>query len=242
MTSNDFSNHSLALCSLVATVLLVSACDREVVEQRRVADAETDIQNNVDTTVEPAQGPQFPAPDDENARKSPAIVTDDTPDRLQPVNERLFATAVVEPVGDSGVSGELQIREENEMLSIKGKLSGLEPGMHGLHIHTNGDCSGNGASSAGAHFAPQDDPHGSPDNRPALHHAGDLGNISANADGEAEIMKTDGELTLHAGENSIMHRAIIIHADADDLHSQPSGNSGNRIGCGIVTPNVDAVF
>lgn len=110
-------------------------------------------------------------------------------------------------------------------------LRGLEPGLHGFHIHETGDCSADDASSAGGHFNPQDAPHGSRDG--AERHAGDMGNIEADNDG-----RVDTELTLpgitFAGPTSILQRAVVIHGQEDDLESQPAGDSGDRVGCGVI--------
>lgn len=110
-------------------------------------------------------------------------------------------------------------------------LRGLEPGLHSFHIHETGDCSADDASSAGGHFNPQDAPHGSRDG--AERHAGDMGNIEADNDG-----RVDTELTLpgitFAGPTSILQRAVVIHGQKDDLESQPAGDSGDRVGCGVI--------
>jgi Cu-Zn family superoxide dismutase len=105
------------------------------------------------------------------------------------------------------------------------------PGPHGFHIHEKGDCSAADASSAGGHFNPTGKPHGGPDSD--ARHAGDFGNIEADATGNARYSRTFSDLTLD-GESSIIGKAIIVHQKADDLKTQPSGDAGGRIGCGVI--------
>lgn len=110
---------------------------------------------------------------------------------------------------------------------------GLEPGTHGLHIHEHGDCSAPDGSSAGAHFAPDGDPHGAPRDAADAHHAGDLGNVTATEGGMAEKRMTDDELSL-TGTYGVLGRAVVVHQGEDDLVSQPSGNSGDPVACGVI--------
>ena len=143
------------------------------------------------------------------------------------------AEAELEARSDSKVSGQLTFRQENGFVRVRGEIEGLTPGVHGMHIHEVGDCSAPDASSAGGHFAPHDAIHGAPSQSAGLHHAGDLGNIVANEEGIASVDVIDGTLTLDGG-SSLIGRAIIVHAEADDLVSQPSGNSGDRVACGVI--------
>ncbi|XP_012834440.1 PREDICTED: superoxide dismutase [Cu-Zn] 2 isoform X2 [Erythranthe guttata] len=109
---------------------------------------------------------------------------------------------------------------------VKGRISGLNPGLHGFHIHALGDTT-NGCNSTGPHFNPLNKVHGSP--LDAERHAGDLGNIMAGSD--------DTQIPL-SGQHSILGRAVVVHADADDLGkgghelSKTTGNAGARVGCG----------
>jgi Cu-Zn family superoxide dismutase len=109
----------------------------------------------------------------------------------------------------------------------------LEPGPHGFHVHEFGDCSAPDGSSAGGHFAPLGSPHGPPDAGQGERHIGDLGNIVANADGVVEQELADSVIRLD-GENSIVGKAIIVHAGADDFTTQPSGAAGERVACGVI--------
>lgn len=118
-------------------------------------------------------------------------------------------------------------------LRIDAMLAGLAPGTHGLHVHENGDCSAPDGSSAGDHFAPNGGPHGAPTDPLSERHAGDLGNVTANEAGIARKTMADTELQL-SGDLGIVGRALIVHAGEDDLQSQPSGESGDPVACGVI--------
>ncbi|MCH2450328.1 MAG: superoxide dismutase family protein [Gracilimonas sp.] len=136
--------------------------------------------------------------------------------------------AAVMPVGDSNVSGSVTFTETNDGVSIMGNFEGLEPGIHGFHIHQFGDCRAEDGTSAGGHFNPLDNEHGAPTDM--NRHMGDLGNIEANENGSASIDYTDDTVTLE----QILGRGIIIHAGEDDLESQPTGAAGSRVACGVI--------
>jgi Cu-Zn family superoxide dismutase len=113
-------------------------------------------------------------------------------------------------------------------------LTGVPPGIHGFHIHEKGDC-GNNAQNAGGHFNPTGMVHGAPD--AVSHHAGDFGNVTADANGEVHTRFTTHSISLTQGfSTSALGHAVVLHEKADDLISQPSGNAGGRIACGIVEP------
>jgi Cu-Zn family superoxide dismutase len=144
-----------------------------------------------------------------------------------------MAKAELEAASESGASGTLAFAQSDGILHITGEIVGLAPGVHGLHVHEIGDCSAPDASSAGGHYAPRGSRHGAPTQTEDMHHAGDLGNIVADADGKASVDVIDDGLTL-AGPETIVGRAIVVHADPDDLVSQPAGNSGDRVACGVI--------
>lgn len=144
-----------------------------------------------------------------------------------------YAEAEILPTEGQTTGGLIKLTRSGEGVRIEGTVTGLEPGAHGFHIHEKGDCSAPDATSAGAHFEPADDPHGAPEDPPDQHHLGDFGNITAGENGEAEVNLTDPELQM-SGPDSIIGRAIIVHAGQDDLESQPSGDAGARIGCGVI--------
>jgi Cu-Zn family superoxide dismutase len=118
-------------------------------------------------------------------------------------------------------------------LMISAEIAALSPGSHGFHIHENGDCSAPDGASAGDHFAPDEHPHGAPTASPDQHHSGDLGNIDASGDGIALAGIRNRVLTL-TGKHGVVGRAVVVHAGADDLRSQPTGNSGDPVACGVV--------
>jgi len=138
------------------------------------------------------------------------------------------AVCVLVPMKNSGVTGTLLLKQEGDTLRITGQVAGLKPGAHGFHIHTYGDLRSEDGSSAGGHYAPDGHDHGGPDS--SDHHAGDLGNITAGDDGVAKVDVKSKDLRLHF----IIGRSFVVHADTDDLKSQPAGNSGPRIAVGVI--------
>lgn len=144
-----------------------------------------------------------------------------------------MAVAEISATDGFDAAGTVEFTTEGDSVRIKGALTGLKPGAHGLHIHEKGDCSAPDASSAGEHYSPGDDPHGSPQDLPDEHHLGDLGNVVAEEDGTAEIVAEDPEVRL-SGPDSVVGKAVIVHEGRDDLESQPSGDSGARVGCGVI--------
>jgi Cu-Zn family superoxide dismutase len=110
-------------------------------------------------------------------------------------------------------------------------IGGLKPGKHGFHIHEHGDCGSSDLASAGGHFNPTNKVHGGPDS--AERHVGDLGNLEANASGFAHYDRVDKVISLN-GPDSIIGKSVLLHEDPDDLTSDPSGNAGKRIACGVI--------
>lgn len=121
--------------------------------------------------------------------------------------------------------------EDGESMRVAVEIQGLEPGLHGFHVHETGDCSADDASSAGGHFSPHDASHGSPE--AADSHVGDLGNIEADDNGQVATELTVRHLAF-SGPSSILQKAVVVHSGKDDLESQPSGDSGDRVGCGVI--------
>lgn len=145
------------------------------------------------------------------------------------------AHAVLASASGSDVSGTLSFASTDQGVHITGRITGLKPdSTHGFHIHEHGDCSTPDASSAGGHFNPAQQPHGHPGE--GQRHAGDLPNQQANADGVAtvDVLAHDVELGT-GGSTDILGDAIIVHAKPDDYTSQPSGDAGARIACGVIT-------
>ena len=109
---------------------------------------------------------------------------------------------------------------------------GLAAGMHGFHIHEKGDCGDAEFKNAGGHFNPANEAHGAPTD--ADHHAGDLGNIEIAADGSGALAISSDMLTVGPGDISVVGRAVILHEKQDDLKTQPTGDAGGRIACGVI--------
>lgn len=147
--------------------------------------------------------------------------------------------ALIRPVGDSKVKGTVLFEKTAEGIKITAKVGGLTPdSSHGFHIHEFGDLGSEDATSAGGHFNPDSHPHGKPDTEPR--HAGDLGELKADGDGNANQVITVRNIVLGHGSNGILGRAVIVHAKPDD-GSQPSGNAGERIGAGVIGISKDAM-
>ncbi|SNS31608.1 superoxide dismutase, Cu-Zn family [Noviherbaspirillum humi] len=143
------------------------------------------------------------------------------------------ARATLEPRSASSAAGDVSFAERGDRLLVTVKASGLKPNSaHGFHVHEKGDCSAADATSAGGHFNPDGQQHNHP-NQPSRH-AGDLPNLMSDAQGNANVSFEVGMLTLDSGKYGILDRAVVIHANPDDYASQPAGNSGGRIACGII--------
>jgi superoxide dismutase, Cu-Zn family len=140
------------------------------------------------------------------------------------------AVCMVQPLSGSKVMGKVTFTQQADGVEIEAELTGLTPGKHGFHVHEFGDCSKMDGSCAGGHFNPDKKQHGAPD--AAERHVGDFGNIEADADGKATYKRVDKMISL-SGAHSIIGRAVIVHANPDDF-SQPTGNAGGRVGCGVI--------
>jgi Cu-Zn family superoxide dismutase len=144
------------------------------------------------------------------------------------------ATVNLASASGSLVSGRLSIMPMDDGLHLTGEVGGLQPGStHAIHIHEKGDCSAADASSAGGHFNPTGEPHGKVGT--ATHHAGDMNNIVANGEGVAKVnVHAQGVVLGGGAANDAVGKAVIVHAAADDYTSQPSGNAGARVACGVI--------
>ncbi|MEO7916490.1 MAG: superoxide dismutase family protein [Dokdonella sp.] len=144
------------------------------------------------------------------------------------------ATATLKAADGSKVSGELMFAPNSAGIHVTGTINGLKAGAkQGFHIHETGDCSAPDFKSAGGHFNPDGKDHGNPDS--AMHHAGDMMNLAASETGTASVDTIVPGLTLgDGGDHDAMNRAIVIHAGADDYTSQPAGDSGDRVACGVI--------
>jgi Cu-Zn family superoxide dismutase len=141
------------------------------------------------------------------------------------------AIAVLVPTKGSTVRGIVTFEVVKGGVRVVASISGLSPGKHGFHIHEFGDCSSEDGMAAGAHFNPTTMPHSGPMSE--KRHVGDLGNVEADQDGNARVDYVDSMLKLE-GPASILGRAVIVHEKEDDFRTQPTGNAGGRLACGVI--------
>ena len=142
------------------------------------------------------------------------------------------ATANLQPTKGNKVWGTVTFTQKGSKVLVVANVNGLKPGLHGFHVHEKGDCSAADGMSAGGHFNPAGKPHGAPDS--AERHGGDLGNLTPDKSGNATLsIEVDG-ITLDQTANSIIGKGVIVHANPDDLKSQPAGNAGHRLACGVI--------
>ena len=141
--------------------------------------------------------------------------------------------ATLQPSSGQTAKGTVHLSDAGDgNVDVQVDLTGVPPGVHGFHIHEKGDCGNNGAN-AGGHFNPTSMVHGAPD--AVSHHAGDFGNVTADANGEVHTRFTTHSVSLKSGEaNDPVGKAVVLHEKADDLVTQPSGNAGARIACGVI--------
>lgn len=145
------------------------------------------------------------------------------------------AAAQIAQTQGNTASGSIAVTAEEGGVRLSGAIQGLKPDSEfGFHIHEKGDCSAPDASSAGGHFNPANVAHGNPESD--THHAGDMVNIKSDAQGVAQVDTRASGATLHSGEpTDVLGKAVVVHESPDDYKSQPSGNSGARIACGVIT-------
>ncbi len=180
------------------------------------------------TLVACSQEPSEPAATETSGETAPVPATEPAP-----AASAMTAIAVLQPTAATeGMSGTVTFSESEGSVQIVAHIEGAPVGTHGFHIHEVGDCSASDFTSAGGHFNPAAVDHAGPDD--AVRHAGDLGNVVVGEDGTAHHELTSDLITLGEGEHSVMGRAVILHQDADDLTSQPTGAAGARIGCGVI--------
>ncbi len=141
------------------------------------------------------------------------------------------ATAVIHPTKGNSASGVVTFEKKSDGLHITAKMQGLTEGKHGFHVHELGDCACDDGMCTAGHYNPTGQPHGGPESKHK--HVGDFGNIVADKDGNATYELISHYTTLN-GPHSIIGRGIIVHAGTDDLVSQPTGNAGARVGCGVI--------
>jgi Cu-Zn family superoxide dismutase len=226
--------HGYSTVLLSTSFLLLTACGRDDVAPGNTS--ENSLQDNrpVPQTAAVPTATNPPAP------QSEALVrvdeADIIPDEYTTNNGSIdrLAIATLQPTEGNTTSGMvafIQADADNGAIRVVGKIIDIAPGTHGFHVHEIGNCATPDASSAGDHFNPAGVHHAG--HEAAVRHVGDLGNLVANADNTATIDFYDDHMEF-VGMNSIIGKAFIVHADEDDLTTQPAGNSGDRIACGVI--------
>ncbi|MGB3591376.1 MAG: superoxide dismutase family protein [Nonlabens sp.] len=149
---------------------------------------------------------------------------------------KMMETLIVSMGSKSGsnVTGTINLTQEEDTVTMTADLKGLSTGSHAIHIHQNGDCSSDDGKSAGGHWNPTEEDHGKWGAN--MHHSGDIGNLQADADGNAKLTFSTDKWCLVCEDETknIMGKAFIVHAKADDFESQPSGAAGARVACGVI--------
>ncbi len=159
------------------------------------------------------------------------LITAILPAQSKKSNALTKAIVTLTPTEGNNVKGTVTFTKENNGIKIVAEIEGLTPGKHGIHIHEFGDCSTKDGNSAGGHFNPLDKPHGGPFSKDR--HVGDLGNITADQNGKANLVILDRIISFE-GVNSIIGRALIVHEKEDDFKTQPTGDAGKRLACGVI--------
>ena len=142
------------------------------------------------------------------------------------------ASTTLAPTAGNTVAGTVTFTQKGDKVAVDARISGLTPGGHGFHIHEKGDCSAPDGMSAGGHFNPGGKPHGAPDSPD--HHAGDMPMLQADASGNATLTADLSGASIGSGAGDIVGKSVIVHKDADDYKTQPTGNSGARVACGVI--------
>jgi Cu-Zn family superoxide dismutase len=143
------------------------------------------------------------------------------------------ASAEIKPTQGNSATGTARFVQQGDKTQVQVRVSGLAPNsVHGFHVHEKGDCSASDGISAGGHFNPDGKPHAQFEK--ADRHAGDLPNLRADANGVASYQFETNVLSVGTGANGVIGRSVIVHRDADDYLSQPAGNSGPRVACGVI--------
>ena len=141
------------------------------------------------------------------------------------------AICVLNPTTGNNVTGTVTFTKINEGIKVIADMQGLSKGKHGIHIHEFGDCSAVDGTSAGGHFNPEGMTHAGPMDK--MRHEGDMGNIEADENGKAHLEYIDKSISLE-GKHSIIGRSVVVHKGEDDMKSQPAGNAGPRVACGVI--------
>ena len=195
----------LSLASIICTAVLIVGCKNE----------NTTPQERVD----------------ENMDQTQEGIVDDVE-----MDEGREIIVELEPKNGSDLSGTVAFTEEGDEVVMTGRIYGLEAGPHAIHLHEEGDCSADDATSAGGHWNPTNEEHGEWGDEEGFHR-GDIGNIEINSDGVGEVNFSTDLWCIGCGDETrdILGQAVIVHRGVDDFVSQPSGDAGMRVGCGVIT-------
>lgn len=141
----------------------------------------------------------------------------------------------IEAKSDSQLEGSAVFTEENGEVSMTALISGLQQGKHAIHLHEKADCSAADGSSAGGHWNPTKEQHGKWGDSQGFH-VGDIGNFEVDENGNGTITMSTNKWCIGCGDpkKDIVGKSIIVHDGVDDFTSQPSGNAGKRVGCGVI--------
>jgi Cu-Zn family superoxide dismutase len=153
--------------------------------------------------------------------------------QVQPSGAGPGATAQLKPTAGNAASGTVRFEQSGGKVVVTAVITGLKPNSeHGFHVHEKGDCSAPDAMSAGGHFNPGGKPHGHYGK--AERHGGDMPNLRADAAGATRVKWETELLSVGSGAADVIGRSVVIHRDPDDYTSQPAGNAGPRLACGVI--------
>jgi superoxide dismutase, Cu-Zn family len=146
------------------------------------------------------------------------------------------ASAQLQPTRGNATNGEVRFTQQGDKVLVTGEIRGLKPnGEHGFHIHDKGDCSSGDGMSTGGHFNPMGKGHGA--HGRGEHHVGDLPSLKADGNGIARLNFESTSISVGSGASDVIGHGLIVHRDPDDYRTQPTGNSGPRLACAVITRN-----
>lgn len=154
--------------------------------------------------------------------------------KVEHAPESQTAAAEIEPESGSGLHGTATFVQSGDEVTLTIEIENATPGVHAVHLHEFGDCSEADASSAGGHWNPQNEQHGHL-GKTAQAHMGDIGNLEVDDSGKGRLVFTTTKWTIGGpAETDVVGKSIVVHAKADDFVSQPAGDAGDRVGCGVI--------
>ena len=151
---------------------------------------------------------------------------------MMPSSARPIATASLSPTDGNTARGTVIFTQDGDAVRVRASVAGLKPNAeHGFHVHEKGDCSSGDGMSTGGHFNPAGKPHGS---QASAHHAGDMPSLKSDASGNASASFELKGVSIGTGAADLVGKGVIVHRDPDDYATQPTGNAGPRIACGVI--------